>query len=429
MSDLNLSTATFKDFENNTGKGPNERAELFSRYVADWKSRGHWNYRLESVSGSGPELELALPGSKLKTVVSLVSSDYLGFSRHPAVVQAAIEGLLKYGSSTGASPAIGGHYTYHREIEERTAAFFSRESAMLFTSGYTANSATIQALLRSDDLAILDMAVHASMYEGCQLTNLRTFPHNHLGKLERILAETAGRYRTRMIIVDGIYSQPADMAPLKDIVQLARKYGAMVAVDDAHGVGVIGERGRGVVEHFGLAEEIDLITGTFSKALGHIGGYVVANRALINYLKFQARQHIFSVTMTPAACAVLKSLDLIDQEPWWKEKLWDNIVYFKTGLDTLGLDTGNSCSAIIPVITGSPALAAEACRLLLEAGVYATQIGYPAVARRNARVRMSVTATHTREHLNHVLNAWEWTANKLNMKRKELCPPQGKSIS
>jgi glycine C-acetyltransferase len=278
----------------------------------------------------------------------------------------------------------------------------------------------MQAILKKEDLAILDMGVHASMYEGCQLTNVRTFPHNHMEKLERILVETDGRFRTRVIVVDGVYSQPADMAPLDQIVRLARQYGAYVAMDDAHGVGVIGETGRGVIELYDLYQQVDIITGTFSKTFGHLGGYVVADPRLVNYLKFQARQHIFSVTATPASACILKSIDLIDEEPHWREKLWTNINHLKAGLHDLGFDTGNSQSAIIPVMTGDPATNAEACRLLLEAGVYTNQIGYPAVARKNARIRMSIMATHTIEQMDRVLNAFEWVDKKLHISKATL---------
>jgi len=416
---LNLEKASFKDFENMSGLDPFGWAAAFEDYVANWDSRGHWNYRQESLSGCLPEVEMSLRGGASRSFVALVFNDYLGFAQHPEVKRAAIDAIGKYGVGSAASPAIGGHMSFHRLIEEKIAAFFRREAAILFTTGYTANSATMQALLKKEDLAILDMGVHASMYEGCLLTNTKTFPHNDMERLERVLRDTDGHYRTRMVIVDGVYSQPADICRLDQVVRLAHAHGAYVAMDDAHGVGVIGETGRGVIEWYDLFKEVDLITGTFSKTFGHLGGYVVADPKLVNFLKFQARQHIFSVTATPASACILKSIDLIDEEPFWKDRLWENIRYLKEGLLGMGFDLGNSASAIIPVMTGDPALNAEACRLLLEAGVYANQIGYPAVPRKNARIRMSVMATHTREHMDRVLNAWEWVGNKLNINDRE----------
>jgi glycine C-acetyltransferase len=415
---INLEKASFKDFEDIPGMGPFGWAEQFGAYVENWQSRGHWNYRQESLSGCMPEVEMNVDGKGIKPYVALVFNDYLGFSQHPAVKAAAIAGIEKYGVGAAASPAIGGQMSYHREIEDKIARFFKRKSAMLYTTGYTANSATIQALLKKEDLAILDMGVHASMYEGCQLTNTKTFPHNNMEKLERILKETEGSYRTRMVIVDGVYSQSADIAKLDEVVKLAKQYGAYVAIDDAHGVGVIGETGRGVLELYNLYQDVDIITGTFSKTFAHLGGYVVANPKLIKYLKFQSRQHIFSVTATPASACILKSIDLIDEEPWWKNKLWDNIRYLKKGLNDLGLDIGNTQSAIIPVMIGDPQLNAEACRLLMEAGIYANQISYPAVPRKNARIRMSLMATHSQDQLDRVLNAWEWVGGKLRLTGK-----------
>jgi glycine C-acetyltransferase len=418
MNNIIFEKASFKDFENIPDVDPFGWADLFDQYVTDWTHRGHWNYRQESLNGCMPEVALRLAGKGRKTCVALVFNDYLGFSQHPAVKAAAIAGIEKYGTGAAASPAIGGHMTYHRHIEEKIARFFKRESAMLYTTGYTANSATMQALLKKEDLAILDMSVHASMYEGCQLSNIKTFPHNNMDKLERILQDTQGKYRTRMVIVDGVYSQPGDIARLDQVVKLAKQYGAYVAMDDAHGVGVIGNTGRGVIELYELYDQVDILTGTFSKTFGHLGGYVVADPKLINFLKFQARQHIFSVTATPASAGILKAIDLIDEEPHWRDKLWQNIHYLKSGLQSLGLDTGHSQSAIIPVVTGDPALNAETCRLLLEAGVYTNQIGYPAVPRKSARIRMSIMATHTPEHMDQVLNAFQWVDKKLHLSHK-----------
>ena len=422
--EITLEKASFKDFEDIPGMDPFGWAKLFRQYENDWDSRGHWNYRQESLSGCMPEVELDLPGNPNKRFVALVFNDYLGFSQHPAVKAAAVTAIERYGVGAAASPAIGGHMTYHRQIEEKIASFFKRDSAILYTTGYTANSATMQALLKKEDLAILDMGVHASMYEGCQLTNIKTFPHNHMEKLERVLQDTHGKYRTRMVIVDGVYSQPADIARLDEVVRLAKHYGAYVAMDDAHGVGVIGKTGRGVIERYDLFKEVDIITGTFSKTFGHLGGYVIADPELVNFLKFQARQHIFFRlhSATPASACILKSIDLIDEEPQWKDKLWTNIsTTLKTGLNSLGFDTGNTQSAIIPVMTaGDPARNAEACKLLMEAGVYANQIGYPAVARKNARIRMSLMATHTIEQMDRVLNAFEWVDRKLRLTKTQL---------
>lgn len=419
MSTINYATASFKDFEEMAGSDPFVWAEEFKHYQDDWEERGHWNYRQECTSPCGPEIELKLPGNPNKTFVALVFNDYLGFSQHRAVKTAAMEGIVNYGASSSASPAIGGHFTYHRQIEEKIAAFFKRDAAILYSAGYPANTGTMQALLKNkeQDLAILDTGVHASMYEGCQLATVKTFLHNNAERLERILVESQGKYRTRIVVVDGVYSQQADIARLDEIVRLCKHYGAYVALDDAHGVGVIGKTGRGVLELYDLYQEVDFITGTFSKTFGNIGGYVVAKPNMINYLKYQSRAHIFSVSPAPSSCGILKAIDLIDEEPFWKDRLWDNINYLKSGLQTMGLNTGNTESAIIPVVTGKPDLNAEVSKLLMEAGIYANRIGYPAVAGNRSQIRMAVMATHTKEQLDRVLNAWEWISGKVQLKK------------
>ncbi|WP_183580218.1 aminotransferase class I/II-fold pyridoxal phosphate-dependent enzyme [Mucilaginibacter sp. X5P1] len=414
----NYQNLSFKDFENMEGLDLHQTAQEFSNYIEDWDGRDHWNYRQESLSGCKPDLDVMHKGILYKNCVGLVFNDYLGFTNHPKVKQAAIEAIERYGVGAAASPAIGGHMSYHRQIEEKIAEFFKRDSAMIYTTGYTANSATIQALLKKEDLAILDEGVHASMWEGAQMTNLIKFPHNNMDRLERALKESQGNYRNRMVIIDGVYSQQADIALLDQIVKLCKHYGAYLAMDDAHGIGVIGKNGRGVIELYDLYQEVDIITGTFSKTFGHLGGYVIASPNIIKYLQFQSRQHIFSVTATPASACILKSIDLIDEEPFWKDKLWENINYLKNGLIGMGFDLGNTQSAIIPVMTGNPNLNAEACHLLMKAGVYANQIGYPAVPKKRARIRMSIMATHSLEQMDKLLNAWDWVDRQLLITKK-----------
>nr|WP_294895110.1 aminotransferase class I/II-fold pyridoxal phosphate-dependent enzyme [uncultured Pedobacter sp.] len=414
---IDFEKASFKDFENIPGMDPYGWANEWDKYFIEMKRRGHMNYRQEALSGCGPLVELNIPGNQNKDFVSLVSNDYLGFTQHPEVKKVAIDAIEKFGSGAGASPAIGGHYSFHQELENKIAGFFKRDSAIIYTTGYTANSASLQCLLKKEDLAILDMAVHASVYEGCLLTNVKSFPHNNLEALERILKSSKGHYRTRMVVIDGVYSQDGDLAPLDQIVKLTKQYGAYLVVDDAHGTGVIGKTGRGVIELHDLYQEVDIITGTFSKTFAHVGGYLVASPQLVNFLKFQSRQHLFSATSTPASACISKAIDLVDEEPYWMSKLWDNVNYLKSGLINLGLDIGNTASAIIPVKIGDINANAEVCRLLLEAGIYANQINYPAVSRKDARIRMSVMATHSFDHLDRVLNAWKWVGAKMNLKQ------------
>lgn len=349
---IDFEKASFKDFENIAGLDAYDRAGIFNAYLKYRSDFGELNYRLESVSGCGPEMRLNVPGlEKGGRYVSLVSNDYLGFTQHPKVKAAAIAGIEQYGAGAGASPAIGGHFSFHRELEERIAGFFRREKddAILYTTGYTANSATLQCLLKKEDIAILDSAVHASVQEGCLLTNVKTFPHNDLEALERVLKVSRNTYRMKLVVIDGVYSQDGDLAPLDKILELCKAHGAYLMLDDAHGTGVIGKTGRGVIELHNLFKEVDIITGTFSKTFAHVGGYVVARPELVSYLKFQSRQHLFSATSTPAAMGILKAMELVDSEPFWMDRLWQNIRYLRLGLRTMGLNIGNTESAIIPV--------------------------------------------------------------------------------
>jgi glycine C-acetyltransferase len=404
---IEFENASFKNFENVPGLDLYRRADLFNEYLNYLDEKGRLNYRLEVTTPCGPQVDLILPGqSKARTYVGLVSNDYLGFTQHPKVKKAVIEGIELFGTGSGASPAIGGNYSYHEDLEKKIAAFFHRDSAILYTTGYTANSATFQSLLQIEDVAILDMGVHASVYEGCQQTTIKTFLHNNMEALERQL-KTCQDYRTKMVIIDGVYSQEGDLAKLDQILSLCRQYGAFIAIDDAHGTGVVGDTGRGVLEVHNAYKDVDIITGTFSKTFANIGGYVIASPNLIRFLKYQSRQHLFSVTSTPATFGIMKAIDLIDEEPHWMKMLWENVDYFKKGLLDLGMNIGATASPIIPVKIGDPAKTGAVGQLLLDRGVYANPIIYPAVSRKDARIRMSLMATHTKEHLDLVLNAFE----------------------
>lgn len=412
--EINFEKASFRDFENIPGLDAKERSREFQRYLDYLKGKGHLNYRIQSNSGCAPEMDLLLPGTeKPKRCTCFVSNDYLGFTQHPAIKLALQKAIEEYGSGAGASPAIGGHFSYHQDLEDRIAKFFKRDSAILYTTGYTANSASLQCLLKMEDIAIVDMAVHASVYEGCQLTNVKTFLHNNMEALEQVLKHAQHTFRTKMVIIDGVYSQDGDIAYLDRIAELTHHYGAYLMVDDAHGTGVVGKMGRGAIEAYDIFDKVDIVSGTFSKAFGHIGGYVVADTEMVNFLKYQSKQHLFSTTSTPITMGILKAMDLLDEEPVWKDRLWDNIKYLKEGLLGMGFDIGPTASAIIPVKIGDIGKTLEAGKLLLEAGVYANPIMYPAVSKKNARVRLNIMATHTRAHLDQVLNAFEFVNQKL----------------
>lgn len=418
LHNIDFANASFKNFENIPNLNAFEKAEAFKEFTDYMQAEGHMNYRFVTHSGCGPEVSVSSPFQKgIQQCISLVSNDYLNFTQHPKVKAAAIEGIQKYGTGAGASPLIGGHHEYHLKLENKLSAFFNRpkDSSVIYTTGYTANSSTLLALLKGNDCAIVDMGVHASVYEGLLETNIKSFPHNNLDYLERALVSSKSKYTTRMVIIDGVYSQDGDLAKMDEIYKMTKQYGAYLMVDDAHGIGVLGQNGRGAIEHFNLLDKVDIISGTLSKAFGHIGGFIISKPEVANYLKFQSRQQVFSSTSTPATNGLLTALDLIDQEPEWRVKLAENVTYFKKGLLDLGLNIGTTESPIIPIKIGDAHKTGDAARLLLKAGVYANAIVYPGVSRKDARIRTSLMATHTREHLDKALNGFEYVNQKLGI--------------
>lgn len=416
--DIDLNKASFKDYENIPGLDIYQRAKAQKEYLNFLQQNEFMNYRLLATSGCGPEIGLAESGYiKKGDYISFVCNDYLGFTQHPKIKKAAVEAIEKYGAGAGASPLIGGYFEYHKELEDKISQFFKRPlgSSIVYTTGYTSNSASLLCLLKKEDIAIVDMAVHASVYEGISGTTVQRFLHNNIEHLERILSKTKDNYRTKMVIVDGIYSQDGDIAKLSEIVEITHKYGGILLVDDAHGIGVIGETGRGAMEYFNVLDKVDIITGTFSKTFANIGGYLVADPDLITYLQFQSRQYAFSASASPAVAGVSKAIDLIDEEPQWQSRLWDNIEYYRKGLTTLGFDVGTTQSAIIPVKIGDVYKNSKAGKMLLENGIYTNPIMYPAVSMKDSRIRMSLMATHTKEHLDKALNVFEFVRKKLDI--------------
>jgi len=397
----NFDNHSFRDFEYIPGLDAWARARMFHAYFNDQTAKGQLNYRLTVSSGCGPMVTM-----NGRNLISLVANDYLGFTHHPAVIKAAIDGILQYGTGAGASPAIGGHYNYHIELEHKIARFFRKEHAIIYTTGYTANSDTLGAILTKDDQVILDAGVHTSVIAGCQRVNRKTVKHNDLNAYEHALKLSRGKHPLVLVVIDGVYSQDGDIAPLKEIAALCKQFGAKLMVDDAHGTGVVGETGRGLIEACDAWNDVDLITGTFSKTFAHVGGYVVASEEMVNYLKYQSKQHLFSASLPPAAMAISKAIDLIDQEPHWMAKLHDNMEYFRYGLLSLGLEIGNTQSAIFPVQIGDKIKNARICRSLFEKGIYTNQINYPAVSLKDARIRMGVSAAHELSHLDRALNVW-----------------------
>lgn len=406
MDSTQFSLADFASLE---GKDIMERAHIFWEFLSDTKERHHLQYRRVSLSGSAPVMRVVDPyDGREREMIYFASNDYLNLTRHPRVIKAGREALEKYGAGAGSVPLLGGTLDIHVRLEEELARFKGCEAAMIYTSGFGSNAGTLISMLQKEDCAILDMLVHASIVDGCMKTNIRYFSHNNMESLERALKRSQDKYRTRLVVVDGVYSMDGDIAKLDRIVELSHHYGAYVMIDEAHATGVLGKNGRGTPEHFGLEGQVDIVAGTLSKAMGGVGGFIAASRPLIELIRFYSRPYIFSTAMTPqAAGSLLEALKVIEEEQELRERLWENINYFRRGLLTIGFDIGNAETAIFPIIIGDDLKVKEICRRCHEENIYVNPVLFPAVSKKLARIRISLMAGHTREHLDRALDVLE----------------------
>ena len=343
-----------------------------------------------------------------RSVVNLSSNNYLGLTTHPRLRERAAEALSALGVGTGSVRSIAGTMAIHMELERRLAAFKTTEAAVVFQSGFAANAGTVAAILTKEDAIVSDELNHASIIDGARLSRatIKVFPHRDAGAARRILEELP-RAQRKLLITDGVFSMDGDLGALTALCDLADEFGCIMMVDDAHASGVFGKQGRGTVDHFGLHGRVDIQVGTLSKAIGALGGYVAGSQALIEFLYHRARPFLFSTSHPRSVAATcIAAIDVLESEPQWIERLWENTRFFKAGLQTLGFDTGVSESPITPVIVGDAALAMKLSDRLFEEGVFAQGIGFPTVARGRARVRTIVTATHTQDELQFALDCF-----------------------
>ncbi|MEK7271884.1 MAG: pyridoxal phosphate-dependent aminotransferase family protein, partial [Nitrospirota bacterium] len=350
---------------------------------------------------SAQDPEVIVDGKKM---IMIGSNNYLGLTNHPRVKEAAIEALRKYGSGCAGSRFLNGTLDIHVNLEKKLARFMRKESALVFSTGFQTNLGVISAIAGKDDVILIDKMNHASIIDGCRLSFSETkkYRHNDMEDLERLLQQYNDK--GKLIIVDGVFSMEGDIADLPNIVKLARKYGARVMVDDAHGIGVLGRTGRGTAEHFGLEDEVDLIMGTYSKSLASIGGFIAASEEVIHYIKHFARALIFSASPPPASIAsVSAAIDIIEEEPERRERLRRNTNKMLKGFKALGFDTGRSETPIIPLIVGDDQRAFLMAKMLHDKGIFANVAVSPAVPNGNALIRTSYMATHTDEQLDKVL--------------------------
>ncbi len=335
----------------------------------------------------------------LNGLVNFSSYNYLGMAASPVVKEAAINAIHKYGLGASGGPILSGMYDIHRELEASLAAFKHKEACTTFNSGYSANLGIISGIMRSGDTIFLDQYSHASIIDGAILSKAKTifFRHNNEGDLEKKLAAVTGR---KLVVVEGIYSMDGDFCKLSEIVEVAKRHGARIMIDEAHSSFVCGENGRGLVEHFGLEDEVDFHMGTFSKALGGIGGYACGDKDFILYLEAYAHSRFFSCTLPPAVTAGLQaSLNYIEANPEIRQHLWSNVAYLQKRFNEEGVNIGNSTSQVMPVMIYEDAKVFDIAKKLRANGLFLQPVTYPAVPKRKARLRLSVSASHTIDQL------------------------------
>lgn len=343
-----------------------------------------------------------------ESMLNFCSNNYLGLADDLRLKEAAVKAIEEYGVGPGAVRSIAGTMALHRDLEAALAKFKKVPAVISFQSGFTANLAVIAALVGKGDTIYSDSLNHASIIDGCRLSRaeIKVYEHCNMNSLEERLREpTTGR---KLIITDGVFSMDGDLAPLPAIVELAEKYGAMTMVDDAHGEGVLGSNGRGIVDHFALHGRVDVEVGTLSKALGVVGGFVAGSKELIEYLSQRGRPFLFSSAVTPAdVAACIAAVRILDSDDELVNKLWDNARYFKQHMQELGFDIGKSETPITPVMIGEAAKAAEFSHQLFERKVFAQSIGFPTVPRGKARIRVMVSASHSKKDLDYGIESFE----------------------
>jgi glycine C-acetyltransferase len=352
-----------------------------------------------------------------KRVLNFCANNYLGLCNHPRMKEAARKALEEYGVGPGAVRSIAGTMSLHLELEERLARFKGVEAAINFQSGFCANLATIPALVGQEDAIFSDELNHASIIDGCRLSRAKIvrYAHRDARDLEKVIQGEKG-YGRGLIVTDGVFSMDGDIAPLPELMEVAERYNLILMVDDAHGEGVLGRGGRGCADHFGLPGRVDIEMGTLSKAFGVVGGYIAGKKRIVDWLRQRGRPFIFSSAVTPAdTAACIAAIDILEESTELVDKLWENTRYFKAEMKRLGFDTGGSQTPITPVMLGEAAVAQGFSKRLFEEGVFAMAIGYPTVPRGKARLRVMISASHSKDDLDKGLEIFQKVGKELGV--------------
>ncbi len=353
-----------------------------------------------------------------KRVLNMCTNDYLGLANHAALRQAAQAAAAQWGVGPAAVRSIAGTTELHVQLEKRLAQFKGVEDALYVQSGFCANQAVIAPLVGKEDVIFSDRLNHASIIDGCRLSSAKIVPYEHgnVADAERVIQENLPHFRRGLLISDGVFSMDGDIAPLDQLYALAARYGVMTMVDDAHGEGVLGRGGRGIVDHFGLHGKIDVEVGTLSKAFGVVGGVIAGKKTIVDYVRQKARPFLFSSAVTPAdTAACLAAVDLLEQSTDLVDRLWSNARFFKAEMQRLGFDTGRSQTPITPIMLGEAPLAQQFSRTLFEEGLFAMAIGFPTVARGQARIRVMLSASHSEADLTQALDIFGNVGKRLGV--------------
>jgi 8-amino-7-oxononanoate synthase len=351
-----------------------------------------------------------------RDVIMLGSNNYLGLTNHPRVKEAAQNAIAKYGTGTAGSRFLNGTLDIHVELEEKLAALVNKEKALIFSTGFMVNQGVLSSLVGRKETIIIDRTDHASILDGARLSfgDVRKFRHNDMENLELVLKSE--KDTNKLVVVDGVFSMEGDIAKLPEIVALCQKYDALLMVDDAHGVGVLGDHGRGTCNHFGLTDDTALIMGTFSKSLASVGGFVAGDADTIDFIKHQARALMFSASMPPASVAsVSAAVDVMLEETWRHEALWKNNDLMRERLQAAGFDTGPSETPIIPVVIGDSMTTARVCRRLIDEGMFVNPVVSPAVEEGNALIRLSLMATHTEDEIHQAMDIMDRVGREMGI--------------
>lgn len=365
--------------------------------------------------GSGLGSKMVVDG---KCVLNFCSNNYLGLANHPVLSKAATDAIDQYGVGPAAVRSIAGTMNLHVQLENKLAEFKGVPAAITFQSGYCANVAVFPALLGKEDVIFSDELNHASIIDGCRLSGAKIIRYSHcdVENLQQVIKDAKGTYRRAVIITDGVFSMDGDIAPLDKLYEVAKEHDLLLMVDDAHGEGVLGKGGRGIVDHFGLHGKVDVEIGTMSKAFGVVGGIIAGNQVIVDWLRQRARPFLFSSAMTvPDTAACLAAVGLLESSTELVDKLWANGRYFKEEMKNLGFDTGSSVTPITPIILGEVTLAKQFSSELFNEGVFAMALGYPTVPQGKARIRVMISAAHSRADLDQGLEAFALVGKKLGV--------------